>query len=93
MKLLIYLVVTLSDTVLSAVLFAMLIRAVLSFLMIGDDNKFSVFLYAITEPFILPVRTLFEKMGWFQGTPIDVSFFITCILLEMLRLTLSCIPH
>ena len=60
---------------LTVVQFAMLIRAILSWFPI--DNRFVDFLHAITEPFIVPVRLLFEKMNWFSGLPIDVSFFVT----------------
>ena len=49
-------------------------------------------LYYFTEPFILPVRKLLERFGLFQGTPLDVSFFITTLLLGMLQVLLGCIP-
>ncbi|MBR6727520.1 MAG: YggT family protein [Clostridia bacterium] len=59
----------------------MLIRAVLSFLPISDDNVFLLFVTMVTEPIVAPVRALFEKMDWFQNTPIDVSFFVAYLLL------------
>ena len=67
---------------LSTVQFAMLARAILSWFPI--DNRFVDFLHAITEPFIRPVRMLFEKMNWFSGLPIDMSFFVTYILISVL---------
>ena len=61
---------------------AMLLRAIFSWLPI-DQNRFIDFLYAITEPFIAPVRTLFVKMNWFQGLPIDISFLVSYILISV----------
>lgn len=93
MKLFVYLVVRFADVALSVVLMAMLLRAILSFFMTDEDSKLSALTYAVTEPFIVPVRMLFEKFGWFEGMPIDVAFFVTCILIEMIRITLSAIPY
>lgn len=92
MEFFIYLVVRLVDVFLSVILFAMLARAIMSFLMIDEDNKISLFLFSITEPFIFPVRALFERLGLFQGTPLDASFFITCLLLAIIRTVLQFIP-
>ena len=92
MKFCLYLVVTLGDTLLSAILFAMLARAVMSLLFMGEENKLSLFLYSITEPFILPFRALFAKLGWFQGMPLDAAFFFATIALSMLQACLLSIP-
>ncbi len=67
---------------------AMMIRAILSWFPL-DSNKFVDFLYAITEPFIVPIRLLFEKLGWFQNLPIDVSFMVSYLLLSVLSFVLS----
>lgn len=80
------------DILLGAVLFAMLIRAVLSIFMMGEESKLSLLLYYFTEPFILPVRKLLERLGLFQGTPLDISFFLTTLLLGMLQVILGSIP-
>ena len=71
---------------LTAVQFAMLARAILSWFPI--DNKFVDFLHAVTEPFIYPVRMLFEKMNWFSGLPIDMSFFVTYIIISVVLIFL-----
>lgn len=93
MKLFVYLVIRSADIGLSVILAAMLLRAVLSLFMMDEDSKLSTFAYAVTEPFIIPVRMLFEKHGWFEGMPMDVAFFVTCLLIEMIRVTLSFIPY
>ena len=72
---------------LSTVQFAMLLRAILSWFVMGG-GKFINFLYAITEPFIAPVRALFEKMNWLQNSPIDCSFLVTYLLISFLTIFL-----
>ena len=72
---------------LSVVQFAMLLRAILSWFVMGGGT-FMNFLYAITEPFIVPVRTLFEKMNWLQNSPIDFSFMVTYLLISLLTVFL-----
>ncbi len=67
---------------------AMLVRAVLSWF-IMDGGKFVDFLYAVTEPFVYPVRRLLEKMNWLQGTPIDFSFMITFFIISLLSMLLA----
>lgn len=69
---------------LEAVQFAMLGRAIVSWLPIDEDNKFVLFLTAITEPFVLPIRLLLNKLGAFQNSPIDFSFFISYMILVVL---------
>ena len=67
---------------------AMMLRAILSWFPM-DSNKFVDFLYAITEPFIVPIRLLFEKLGWFQNLPIDISFMVSYLLLSLLSFVLA----
>lgn len=67
---------------------AMMLRAILSWFPI-DSNKFVDFLYVITEPFIVPIRLLFEKLGWFQNLPIDISFMVSYLLLSVLSFILA----
>lgn len=92
MELFLVLAVNLVDLILSAVLFAMLIRAVLNLFMMGEESKFAMMLYMFTEPFILPVRRILERFNLFQGSPLDVSFFLTTVLIAMLQTLLAAIP-
>ena len=73
---------------LTALLTAMFLRAILSWF-IMDENKFTNFLYAVTEPFIYPVRRFLERMNWLQNSPIDFSFMITFLLLSFLSIFLG----
>lgn len=68
---------------------AMLGRMLVSLFTMGQPSKILNFLYIITEPIILPVRALCARFGWFQGTPIDMSFFITSVLLMVVSLLLQ----
>ena len=72
---------------LTFVQFAMLIRAVLSWFPL-DANRFTEFLFGVTEPFIQPIRALFVKMNWFQGMPIDISFLISYMLISAVLIML-----
>ena len=72
---------------LTAVQLAMLARAILSWFPM-NGNRFADFLFAITEPFIYPVRMLFDKLNWFTGLPIDISFLVTYILISLVLMFL-----
>ncbi|MBO7310178.1 MAG: YggT family protein [Clostridia bacterium] len=72
---------------LTAVQFAMLARAILSWFPM-NSNKLMDFLYAVTEPFIYPVRMLFDKMNWFSGMPIDISFLVSYLLITIVLIIL-----
>ena len=68
--------------------FLMLGRAIFSWLPLSEDNPIETFLYTVTEPVIAPVRAVIEYFGWFEGLPIDMSFFITFLLLSVLQIFL-----
>ena len=89
MQTLAYILIATVDAILMALQIAMFIRAILSWFMDEGGNKFSAFLYAITEPVIIPVRALCDRMGWFQDMPLDIPFFITYMLLAMISAGLS----
>ena len=63
---------------------AMLGRAVLSWFPEGGQSRIAAFLYVITEPFIMPVRGLCNRLGLFQGIPLDMPFLITALLLTLI---------
>ena len=68
--------------------FAMMIRAILSWLTDGT-GKFFQFLYVITEPAIMPIRRLLVKRNWLQNSPIDFSFTLTFFALMLIEALLS----
>ena len=83
-----HIVATVVVSLLSVIQLAMMIRAILSWFPM-DENRFTNFLYGITEPVIYPVRALFVRMNWFQQSPLDMSFMITFLLLSRLITLLS----
>ena len=68
---------------------AMLGRAVLSWIPDGNQTRIGAFLYVITEPFIMPVRGLCNRFGWFRGMPLDMPFLITALLLMLISSSLQ----
>ncbi len=86
----VYILVKFVTIFIDVILFAMLIRAILSWFAMGNgQSPLGGFLFVITEPFILPVRVICMKFGWFQGTPLDFSFLITTLILSLLNLLLT----
>ena len=75
-------VVSLFLTILQLLMF---VRAILSWFPLDEGNAVTAFLHAVTEPFILPVRALLERIEFFASSPIDLSFFITFLLLSFLQ--------
>lgn len=76
---------------LSVVSFAMLCRVLLSFFPLEEGNRTEMFLYALTEPFIIPVRALFYKWNIGQDTPIDLPFTVSYILMALMQMFLPAV--
>ena len=70
---------------LGAVELAMFVRAILSWFDPMHEWGISSFLYMVTEPIILPVRRLCERMRWFEGFPLDIPFLITFLLISLVQ--------
>ena len=85
----VYFIVLLARTIVTVLLVAMFVRAVLSWFIDDEDSRLVRFLNLITEPVIMPVRSLFERLGWFQNLPIDISFYVSYLLLALLQLLLE----
>ena len=62
----------------------LLLRALLSWFF-GAENRFIDFVFAVTEPMIMPFRLLCDRFGWFQDSPIDVPFLMTVIAVAILE--------
>ena len=84
----VYVIVSTVRIIIAVLQFLMLARAILSWLPIEDDNPIVSFLYGVTEPVIMPVRVVLDRLGLFEGMPIDMSFCITFILLSVLEMFL-----
>ncbi len=67
----------------------MTVRVIMSWLFVENDSKIGRFLFVVTEPLILPVRALCDKFGWFRGMPFDMPFFLSALLIMLLRIFLE----
>ncbi len=61
------------------------LRAILSWFDPMEESRIASFLYLVTEPLIYPIRRLFEAKRWMEGSPIDVPFLITVLVIAVLR--------
>lgn len=84
-----YVVIRLAITMISVLQLAMFARAILSWIPGAGENKLGDFLYALTEPFIMPIRAILDRIPLFHGFPLDMSFFFTFILLSILSTLLG----
>ena len=66
----------------------MFIRAILSWLPMLEENSVTEFIYQVTEVVIYPVRCILERFEIFIALPLDLSFFVTFILLSILQTAL-----
>ncbi|MBR3893953.1 MAG: YggT family protein [Clostridia bacterium] len=73
------------DVLISGLQIAMLLRAIFSWFDPMQEGRISTFLLIVTEPVILPIRALCQKMHWFEGLPLDIPFLLTWILLSVLQ--------
>ena len=80
-----YILVKSVTVMLSAVQMCMLLRAILSWLPFDDNSILVRFTYAVTEPLIIPIRALLERSQTVQMLPIDLSFFVTFLLLSFIQ--------
>lgn len=87
MEIIVEMVKSVADGILMVLQIAMLVRAVMSWFPIGD-NIISDIAYAITEPVIIPVRNIMDRFESVRNFPIDISFFVTFMIITMLSTVL-----
>ena len=66
----------------------MFARALFSWFPQWQDSKIAEFLYLVTEPIILPFRSLLDRFQGMRMIPIDFSFLLAFLVLEVLRVLL-----
>ena len=66
----------------------MFVRAILSWLPMDEESGFAAFVYHITEIVIYPVRCILERSETIAALPLDLSFFVTFMLLSFLQTAL-----
>ena len=72
----------------TAMQFLMMLRAIVSWLPLDEDSNLVNFLFAMTEPLIVPVRALLSRFDGLNDLPIDISFFVSFMLLSIVRILL-----
>lgn len=88
MEIFVALVKAFADGILMVLQIAMLVRAVLSWFPGGDGNIIGDIAYSITEPVIIPVRRFLERFESVKNFPIDMSFFVTFMIISMISAVL-----
>ncbi|MBQ1271653.1 MAG: YggT family protein [Clostridia bacterium] len=79
---------SLAYSLLSLLQFAMLVRAIMSWIPSLRGSTLDSILYQVTEPIIMPVRTLLWNIPALRGFPLDMSFLVTYILIDILMMML-----
>ena len=85
-----YVIAKVAALALGAVSWMMLIRVMME--LVGrvtsydiSANKIYIFSYAVSEAFVAPFRYICVKLNIFQGTPIDVPFFMAMLTIMILQ--------
>lgn len=65
--------------------YAVLARALISWLPVSKDNNFVKLLYQITEPILAPIRNLIERSSKGRSLMIDFSSLIAFIIIGLIR--------
>ncbi|KYH35662.1 YGGT family protein [Clostridium tepidiprofundi DSM 19306] len=60
-----------------------LIEVVLSWIMIGNENKYTMMIHRMTEPFLEPGRRIQESL--FPNLMIDFSPFVAIVIITFLK--------
>lgn len=81
MNLFIYLLVSTVKIILGIEYVLFMLRAVYSWIFMGEESPIGNFLYMATEPFIVPVRKVLSFFGDLQNFPLDIAFWITSVLI------------
>lgn len=69
--------------------FLLFARAIMSWFPQTHGTKIDEFLYTVTEPLILPFRSLLSRFEALRMFPIDLSFLCTFMVLEFVLTMLS----
>lgn len=88
MESLLYIFASFMGILLDAVSLAMIIRMLIPLFTDVEDSRFYMFLSAVTEPFIIPVRVIFEKLNFLQDSPIDWAFTAAYLIIVTVRFML-----
>ncbi len=83
-----YVISTTVNVFLEAFLWILLIRALLPFFSDAEESAVYVFCCAVTEPVVGPVRLLLDRVPALEGSPVDFSYIVTCLIISLVRIAL-----
>lgn len=89
MEFFLYFIRTAAQFLLTVIEIAMFVRALVSFIMPLQGGMLDQFSYAISEPFVVPMRIILERFESVRNLPVDVPFFITFLLISVIQTLLS----
>ncbi len=85
MNILFYFLSLLAFWLISLIQAMMMVRAIMSWFFLPEESSVLRVLTVLTEPFILPVRALLQRIDALASLPIDISFMVTFFLLSLLQ--------
>lgn len=88
MTTLVFILVKTVSVLLLALEIMMLARAITSWLPFDEESGLIKFIYTVTEPIIMPVRSLLERSDAIASLPFDLSFMITYLILIIVQILL-----
>ncbi len=80
-----YIVGSLLGTVIDILLVIMLISAVMSWIAPMMDHPVMNFINGITDVLVRPMRKLLMRFEFVRSFPLDISFYLTSVILVLLR--------
>ncbi len=72
-------------------LLMMLVSAVMSWIAPDIDHPIMKFINSIVETLVYPVRRLLSRFEFVRNCPLDISFYVTSVLLVLLQALLTSI--
>ena len=76
----------------SIIYFALMMRVIMG-MFTGGSGLLASFVYAVTEPILLPIRRKLDKMELFQDIPIDLSVLVAMIVLMLVTMLLPSVVY
>lgn len=75
----------LATSIIRLLQFLLVARAILSWIPQAQGSKLAEILYDLTEPMIIPFRSLLNRFDIIRMFPLDISFLCVFIVLEFIQ--------
>lgn len=72
--------------------FALMVRVIMG-VFTGGSGFLASFVYAVTEPILVPIRRKLDSMEFFQDIPIDFSVLVAMVVLMLLTFLLPSVVY